>query len=133
MQNTSGKGMNIGLWIAQVLLALGFGLGGWGKLLWPMEELQTRVPWASAIPEWLMRFIGFTELLGAIGLILPSALRIRPSLTPLAATGLLVIMVLAALFHLFRAEYILIPINLIYIGIAYFIIWGRKKSPILAK
>lgn len=131
MESTPKKGMNIGLWVAQVLLAFGFGFGGYGKMAWPMEELYAKVPWASAIPEWLMRFIGITEVLAAVGLILPAALRIRPGLTPMAAAGLVIIMVLAAVFHLFRAEYMLILANAIYGGLAYFIFWGRmKNSPI---
>lgn len=128
------KSWNITLWIAQILLALGFAFGGYGKAAWTAEALNASVPWASAIPMGLMRFIGITELLAAVGLILPALLRIRPGLTPLAAAGLALIMVLAAGFHLFRGEYMLILANAVYFGIAVFIAWGRAvKYPITSR
>lgn len=131
---TPAKGWNFGLWLGQVILALGFGVGGYGKMAWPMEQINASVPWASAVPEWLMRFIGVSELAGAIGLLLPAMTRIKPGLTPLAAAGLGLIMVLAAGFHLVRGEYFLIFINLIYLALALLIYWGRtKKSPISAR
>ena len=81
-----GKGWHIALWFAQVLLAIGFLAGGWGKMVWPMQQINAQVPWAPAVPEYLMRFIGVSEVLGAIGLILPALTRIRPGLTIFSAT-----------------------------------------------
>lgn len=129
--STPGKGWNITLWIAQVLLAIGFLAGGWGKMVWPMEQIHAQVPWAPAVPEYLMRFIGVSEVLGAIGLILPALTRIRPGLTILSAAGLALIMALAAGFHLFRTEYFMILYNIVYFAFAVFIAWGRLvKHPI---
>jgi putative oxidoreductase len=126
-----GKGWHITLWFAQVLLAIGFLAGGWGKMVWPMEQIHAQVPWAPAVPEYLMRFIGVSEVLGAIGLILPALTRIRPGLTVLSAGGLALIMALAAGFHLFRTEYVFILFNLAYFALAIFIVWGRMvKHPI---
>ena len=77
------------LWTLQILLALLFLWAGGFKLVAPVEQLAGPV----AFPEWFLRFIGLAEFLGGLGLILPAALRIRPGLTPLAAAGLVIIMI----------------------------------------
>ena len=76
--------MNRALWVIQGLLALLFLLRGGEKLLMSAEVLAARTP----LPDLLYRFIGLAEVFGAIGLILPGLLHIRPILTPLAAVGL---------------------------------------------
>ena len=76
------------LWSLQVLLALVFLFAGGIKLATPADVLATFIP----LPEAFVRFIGCAECLGAIGLIVPALLKIRPSLTPLAGAGLVVIM-----------------------------------------
>jgi hypothetical protein len=73
----------------------------------------------------LVRFIGASELLGGLGLVLPAATRIKPALTPLAGAGLITVMVLAALFHLTRGEFGAIPGNVILGSLAAFVAWGR--------
>ncbi|HTC88093.1 MAG TPA: DoxX family protein [Bryobacteraceae bacterium] len=78
------------LWIIQVLLALIFLFAGGVKLVMPAAELAKAAPMLSV---GFLRFVGVCEVLGAIGLILPFLLRIRPGLTPLAALGLIVIMI----------------------------------------
>ena len=124
------KVMNISLWIVQVLLAVVFGMAGALKMT-PIDTLAQQLAWASTVPELLVRFIGVSELAGAIGLILPSVTRIRPGLTPLAAAGLVVVMILAAGFHISRGEIGALPINFILGGLAAFVAWGRtKKAPI---
>ena len=77
------------LWIVQGLLALLFLFTGGIKLVLPLEVLTE----GSPLPGWFVRFLGVAEVLGAIGLILPGLLRIRPGLTPLAACGLVIIMI----------------------------------------
>ena len=77
------------LWIIQGLLALVFMFAGVMKFVMPIEEMTKQVP----LPGLFLRFIGVAEVLGAIGLILPGLLRIRPGLTPLAAAGLAIITV----------------------------------------
>jgi uncharacterized membrane protein YphA (DoxX/SURF4 family) len=77
------------LWIIQGLLALVFLFAGAMKFIIPIEEMTKQVP----LPGLFLRFIGVAEVLGAIGLILPGLLRIRPGLTPLAAAGLSIITV----------------------------------------
>jgi hypothetical protein len=127
--------MNRALWIVQVLLALNFGMAGVMKSTMPIDDLvKNGLAWAADMPLWLVRFIGVSELLGAIGLILPAALRIKPVLTPLAASGLLTIMVLAAGFHATRGEWSGIAFNVVLGALAAFVAWGRfKKAPIAAK
>jgi hypothetical protein len=81
--------MNRALWVVQGLLAALFLFAGGMKLILPIEALTGQVP----LPGWFVRFIGVAELLGGLGLILPGLLHIRPGLTPLAAGGLVIIMI----------------------------------------
>ena len=81
--------MTYALWIVQGLLALLFLFTGGIKLVLPIEVLTE----GSPLPGPFVRFLGVAEVLGAIGLILPGLLRIRPGLTPLAAAGLVIIMI----------------------------------------
>jgi hypothetical protein len=77
------------LWTVQVLLAALFVFGGAAKLAMPIEEITASVP----LPGWFIQFIAVAEIFGAVGLILPSLLRIYPVLTPIAAWCLVVIMI----------------------------------------
>jgi uncharacterized membrane protein YphA (DoxX/SURF4 family) len=81
--------MNRGLWIVQVLLALLFLFAGGMKLVLSIEEMTKEI----AMPGWFLRFIGVAEVLGGLGLVLPGLTGIRPGLTPLAAAGLVIIMI----------------------------------------
>jgi uncharacterized membrane protein YphA (DoxX/SURF4 family) len=79
------------LWIVQALLALLFLFAGSMKLIVPIEMMMAQMP--LPLPGLFLRFIGTAEVAGALGLILPGLLRIRPMLTPLAACGLVIIMI----------------------------------------
>jgi len=126
-----GRTLTIALWAAQLLLAFMFGFAGVLKSTSPIPQLAQMIPWAGDVPVGLVRFIGISELSGAIGLVLPAATRILPWLTPLAGTGLTVVMLLASAFHISRGELQNVPINVILGSIAAFIAWGRtKKAPI---
>lgn len=82
------------LWVVQVLLALLFLFAGGTKLLLPLDVLAAMgSPNQTALPGLFVRFIGVAEVLGALGLVLPGLLRVRPGLTPLAAVGLVIIMI----------------------------------------
>jgi len=85
----SGKGINVVLWVIQTLLALLFLFSGGVKLAMPIEPMAKQ----AGLPGTFLRFIAVMEVLGAIGLILPGILRIRTALTPLAAAGLVIIMI----------------------------------------
>ena len=81
--------MNRALWIVQGLLAALFLFGGTVKLMIPIEEMTAQMP----LPGPFIQFIAVAEVLGGLGLVLPWALRILPGLTPLAASGLVIIMI----------------------------------------
>ena len=86
--------MNIVLWIIQVLLALIFLLAGGTKFYFSIEQMRAMGPPNQILlPGWFVHFIGVCEVLGSLGLILPGLLRVRQGLTPLAAAGLLIIMI----------------------------------------
>jgi putative oxidoreductase len=128
---TSSKALNVGLWIAQGLLAAAFFMAGSGKATQPIADLAVNMAWVTALPEAMVRFIGTVEVLGAIGLLLPALTRFKTWLTPLAAAGLTTIMALAIPFHLARSEPQGVVVNLVLGSVAAFIAWGRyKKSPI---
>jgi len=90
--NTMSRRANYGLWATQGVLAAIFLFAGASKLVLPAEELTKD----SEFPALFLRFIGACELFGAVGLVAPWALRIKPGLTPLAAAGLAIIMAGAA-------------------------------------
>lgn len=127
---TDNRVLHYVLWVAQVVLALFFAMAGWAKLTSSYAELAANMAWVSTVPEWLVRFIGVAELAGALGLVLPAALRIKPVLTPVAAVGLFIIMVAAAGLHLMRGEPILL--NVILGLVAAFVAWGRFSGAPIA-
>lgn len=128
------KAMNIILWVAQLILGAMFLMAGIMKSSKPIEELAGQLPWVTQVPLALVRFIGVSELLAGIGLILPSLLRIQPKLTAWAAVGLVTVMIFAMIFHATKGEYNAVVFNLVLGAMAAFIAWGRfKKAPISAR
>jgi DoxX-like family len=121
--------MKIALWSLQALSGVFFSITGFGKILcykpalW--HEALAQVPWFAAVPRELFIFIGVCEFLGGVGLILPAITGIKPKLTPIAAIGLTLIMILAAAFHLVRGEVGFLPTNVVLGGVAAFIAYGR--------
>jgi uncharacterized membrane protein YphA (DoxX/SURF4 family) len=85
----SAKRENVLLWVLQGLLAVLFLFAGAAKLSMPVQTLAS----VSGLPGLFMRFIAVAEVCGALGLILPRLLHMRPGLTPLAAAGLVIIMI----------------------------------------
>jgi uncharacterized membrane protein YphA (DoxX/SURF4 family) len=99
--------MNIAIWIAQGLLAFAFLAAGGMKLASPKEKLLASgkpMAWVEDFSAPSVKLIGTAELLGAIGVVLPAALRIAPILSPIAAVGLVVVTVGAVVVHLKRRE-----------------------------
>jgi uncharacterized membrane protein YphA (DoxX/SURF4 family) len=88
--------VNVVLWIVQALLAALFAFAGVMKLVMPIEEMTKQI----AMPGAFLRFIGVAEILGGLGLVLPGLFGIRPGLTPLAAAGLVIIMMGATVISL---------------------------------
>jgi uncharacterized membrane protein YphA (DoxX/SURF4 family) len=115
--------MTYALWIVQGLLALLFLFAGGMKLVLPLEKLTGPVP----LPGLFVRFIGVAEVLGAIGLILPGLLRIRPGLTPLAAAGLVIIMIGATVITLAGGDVAAALISLVVGLLAAFVAYGRWR------
>jgi hypothetical protein len=92
---------NVVLWIVQAFLALFFGLAsGLPKLILPLDMLAMPLP----LPELFVRSIGVAEVLGALGLILPGITRIRTGLTPLAASGLVLLTICATVYQLLARQ-----------------------------
>jgi len=115
--------MNIALWILQVLLALVFLWAGGMKLALPVEEMTKQMP----LPSLFLRFIAVCEVLGGFGLILPGLTRIRPGLTPLAALGLMIIMIGATVVTLMAGDIVLTLIPLAVGLLAGFVAYGRWR------
>ena len=119
--------MSVVLWIVQGLLALVFLFSGGMKLVMPIEEMTKEI----AMPGAFLRFIGVAEVLGAIGLVLPALLRIRPGLTPLAAAGLVIIMIGAVVITLSIGGGATTLIPLVVGILAAFVAYGRwRLAPI---
>jgi hypothetical protein len=127
--------MHLALWAVQALLALAFLAAGGMKLATPIDQLLANgMTFVAYTPEPLVRFIGASEVAGALGLILPSAIRLAPRLTPLAAALLGVVMVLAAGAHLSHGEAPMVLPNIVLGGLSAFVAWGRlRRAPILPR
>jgi uncharacterized membrane protein len=117
--------MNVFLWILQIVLAAMFALAGVRKSTQPKEKLVTRLPWVEDFSAGTVRLIGIVELLGAIGLVLPAALDIAPVLTPLATTGLAIVMALAVNTHRRRHEPSGMALTAGLLAAALVVAWGR--------
>ena len=115
--------MTTALWIVQALLALLFSFAGGMKLVMPIEELTGQ----TGLPGPFMRFIGLAELLGGIGLILPGLTGIRPGLTPLAAAGLVVLMIGATVISLASAGVAAALFPFLTALLAGFVAYGRWR------
>lgn len=120
--------MNIVLWILQVLLALMFLFAGGTKFYFSAEQMAAMSPPNAVVfPGLFIKFIGLCELLGALGLVLPGLLRIRRGLTPLAALGLLIIMIGAVVVGIMGTGVVsAIPVMVIALLIA-LVAYGRKS------
>ena len=118
--------LNIVLWVVQVLLALLFLFGGGMKLVLPLEQLAGP-PGSVVLPGAFLRFIGVVEVLGGLGLVLPGLLRIRPGLTPLAAAGLVIIMIGAVVITVLGGQAAMAWIPALTGLLAAFVAYGRWR------
>ena len=121
--------MTYALWIAQILLALVFLFAGGVKLILSAEQLTGPLP----LPVMFLRFIGMAEVMGAIGLIAPGLFQIQTGLTPLAAAGLLIIMIGATVVTLLSGPAILALIPFAVGLLCAFVAYGRRRYPMPAK
>ncbi|TYP86738.1 DoxX family protein [Blastococcus xanthinilyticus] len=120
--------MNLALWIVTGLLAAVYFFGGGGKVVMPKKKLAA----ATASAQWVDDFsarsvtvIGALEVLGALGLVLPALFDVATFLVPIAAIGLLLIMIGAVITRLRRQEHKLMGVDLTYVLLLIFVIWGR--------
>ena len=118
--------MNIVLWIIAGLLAAAFAAAGLMKLTQPKEKLAASgMGWTEQFSPGAIKAIGALEVLAAIGLILPAVLDIVPILVPLAALGLVLMMIGAAITHARRKETPMVATNVILLALAAVVAWGR--------
>lgn len=129
-EQESSNTMNVILWIIQGLLSATFIWAGFMKILKP-EDLP--FPWVKDNNN-LVLITGGIDLLGGLGIVLPSLLRIQPKLTNLAAYGIIALMTAASVFHISRGEANDIGFNILMALLAAFVAWGRQtKAPIAPK
>ncbi|MFF8847876.1 DoxX family protein [Streptomyces sp. NPDC015127] len=119
--------MNVVLWITAGALAVLFVGAGAAKLLQPKEKLAAgpNMAWAEPFSPGAIKLIGLAEVLAAIGLILPALLDVAPVLVPLAATGLILLMIGAITVHARRQENQTLVMNVILLVLAAVVAWGR--------
>jgi len=122
--------MNVALWIVQGLLALLFLFAGISKFVMPVEEMTQQMP---SMPGWFLHFIGACEVLGALGLILPGITGIKTGLTPLAAAGLVIIMIGAVVLTLMMGQTMAALLSLVTGVLAAFVAYGRRRIAPLSK
>lgn len=121
--------MNIALWIIQGILAAMFAMTGAMKSTQPIDKLlKSGVTWADRFSLTIVRIIGISELLGALGLILPWLLNIVHVLTPVAASGLAFVQLLAIFHHAKHKERKAIVFNIVLLSLAAFVAYGRFNS-----
>src|SRR5688572_19945033 len=128
------KGLHVGLWIVQGLLAITFaGTGVW-KLVTPIPTLAAMIPWMGQVSPAFLYATAVFDLLGGLGVLLPSLTRIKPGLTVLAALGCVALQASAIVFHLSRGEAANTPFNFLLVALALFVAWGRfRKAPITGR
>lgn len=121
------RNLHLALWITQVVLALSFLWAAGMKWFQPTDELATMWPWVAQVPVALVKFTGFVEVAGAIGLLLP--IRSHPATrTSRVAAGVVVWMIGAGMFHLLRHEASGVGVNVGFAVLAAFIAWGRQQQ-----
>lgn len=118
--------MNVALWIVASVLAVAFLAGGALKLVQPKEKLAASgFGFVDDFSDNAVKGIGAVEVLAGIGLVLPAAVDIAPVLVPLAAVGIVLLMVGAIVVHARRKETQSIVVNVVLIAVAAFVAWGR--------
>lgn len=124
---TSRTTLHIALWVVQVLVAGFFVMVGWSHALLPFEEIAPQATWMQDVPRGLSLFIGYAEIAGGLGLVVPAVTRVVPWLTSWAALGLATIMLLAIPFHVLKGEASVTWIHALIGGLALFVAWGRWR------
>lgn len=129
---TAGTALRVGLWIAQGLLAFVYLWAASMKLGKSPAELAGMIPWAAQSSEAFVRAIGLVDLAAGLGILLPALTRIAPRLTVAAALGSTALQVCAMVFHLSRGEAMVLPMNVVLLGLSLFVAWGRTRRALIA-
>lgn len=117
--------MNTTLWIVQGLLTFVFLMAGFMKVSRSKDQLASQMAWVEDFSQSQIRMIGFTEILGALGLVLPMITGILPTLTPIAAIGFVLLMLGATTTHLRRGENPMAMMTIALALMAAFVAYGR--------
>lgn len=119
--------MNVILWILQILLAILFVIAGVPKLILPASMLKPPSPEAIEFPVLFLRFIGVCEVLGGLGLVLPAVFKKYQNLIPLAAAGLLIIMIGATVTTVMSGGGVMALIPFVFVLLLAFVTYGRSR------
>lgn len=119
---------SVALWIVQGLLSLTFvGTGIW-KLAAPIPSLAAKFPWMGQVSPGFLYMTAAFDLLGGVGILLPSLTRIKPRLAALAALGCVAFQAGAIVFHVSRGEAANTPFNFLLVAFSLFVAWGRRAG-----
>lgn len=133
-QKRKERNQKLSFWVAQTILAGIFFLQGLMKLIIPVEAFAVTHSWIIEAPEWFVKLIGLIEALAGIGLIVPAMLQYRPEWSMRAGYGVLLLLLLAAIFHIIRQEWSNLPTVVLLAAIDIYYLWGRLKiEPIREK
>jgi uncharacterized membrane protein YphA (DoxX/SURF4 family) len=116
--------MNALLWICQVLLAVAFFAHGL-MFLFPPESIAEQMN--ASLPRWFQLFLGVAEVAAAVGLTLPGWMQFKPRFVPLAAAGIMIVMIGATIFHLLRSEWSSAGITCVLLLMATFVAYARWR------
>lgn len=126
MKSGGSKGLNVALWVVQVLLFVTFvGTAVW-KVVTPIPKLAAMIPWAGQVAPAFLYFTAAVDLAGGLGVLLPWATKIRPGLTRWAAFGCIALQGSAIVFHVMRGEAGNTPFNFFLVALCAFVAWGRR-------
>jgi hypothetical protein len=129
----ASNGISIALWIVQGLLTLTFAGTGIWKLTTPIPELAAKMPWMGQVSPSFLYLTAAFDIVGGVGVLLPSITRIQPGLTVRAALGCASLQASAIVFHFSRGEGANTPFNFLLVALALFVAWGRRSpAPVLA-
>ena len=129
------KVLNVSLWVVQGLLGLSFFMIGMTNITTTNDDLiALGFTYVAHVPAFVPKLAGVAEILGGVGLILPAATRIQPQLTIWAATGLMLVLIIAIIMYSWLGQWTNIPDVVVTGALLAFVIWGRgTKAPILSR
>jgi hypothetical protein len=133
-RNQASRALRASIWIVQGLLTITLVGGAIWKFVTPIEEIAKMMPWVGEVtPGFFYSTAGF-DLLGGLGVLLPSLTRVQPKLAVYAGFGVLALMACAIVFHFSRGEAKDTLFNFLLVGLCLFVVWGRGlKVPLSSR